>query len=108
MVREEIAQAFNVIAPVLMQLAGHTEPVHQLRARSGHPCPGGLADGRIERAGGVGHDEDLIARFKCGERDESDAHVRDHAGDDQLAAPGRLDGLDVLVVIPGIDLAGAE
>ena len=52
--RQQVGQAFHVVAPVNLQLAGDGEPVHQLRAGSGHTGPGSLLHGFIEGAGSIG------------------------------------------------------
>ena len=105
MVGKEIAQAFNVSAPVAVQLAGHTEPVHQLSPGVCHPCPGGLTDRLIERPGRVRDHKHVVACFQRRERGEGDTNVGDHAGDNELLATRILYCLDKVFIIPGIDLA---
>src|SRR5471032_3510765 len=52
--RQQVGQAFHVVAPVNLQLAGNGEPVHQLRTGSGHTGPGSLLHGFVEGAGSIG------------------------------------------------------
>jgi len=108
MVGEQVPQAFDVIAPVAMQLAGHTEPVHQLGSRISHARPGGMADCLIERPGRIRDHAHFVACFQRMESGEGDTDVGDHGGNDKLFAAGLLHRLDKVLIIPGIDLARAR
>src|SRR5574343_1801558 len=105
-VGEQRAQALDVVAPVAVEFAGDAEPGHQLGAGSRHAIPGGLAGQFVEGARGVGDDEDLVALLKGRQRGKGNADLGDDAGDDQLLLAGGLDGLDEVLVVPGVDLAG--
>jgi hypothetical protein len=65
--------------------------------------PGDLVEG----AGRIGDDEDLVALLDRRERREGDADLGDDAGDDQLLLAGGLHRRDEVLVVPGVDLAGA-
>ena len=103
---EDGTEAFDVVAPVAVQFAADAEPVHQLRAGGGHARPGGVAHHRVEGAGGVGDDEYVKPLLQRREGREGYADIGHHAGDDQLLAGG-LDRLDEVLVVPGVDVAGA-
>src|SRR2546427_5518287 len=96
------------MAPVALQLAGHTEPVHQLGSRISHARPGGMADCLIERPGRIRDHKHFVACFQRMESGEGDTDVGDHAGNDKLFAAGLLHRLDKVLIIPGIDLARAR
>ena len=108
MVGEQVTQALNVIPPVTMQLADHSEPIQQLRSSICHPCPCRLTDRFIEGPGRIRDDKHVVSCLQRRERGEGDAHVGDHAGNNELSAPGRLYSLDEVFIIPGINLARAS
>ncbi len=105
---EQGAQTLDVIAPVAMQLAGHTEPAHQLRPRCLHARPGRVTRHLIEGARGVGDNEYVKALLNGGQGGEGHTDFGHHAGNDQLLAAGLLDGVDEILVVPGVDIAGAR
>lgn len=101
-------QAFNVVAPVAVQLARYAEPGHQLRTGLAHAVVGGVAGHGVEGAGGISHHEHIKLFFQGRQGRESNTHFSHDAGDDQLLLAGGLYCLDEVFVVPGVDLAGAS
>src|SRR5687767_7093928 len=64
-VREQLAQALDVVAPITVQLAGDAEPVHRLHAGLCHPEQGCVADIPVESARRVHDYVHFIARLDC-------------------------------------------
>ena len=64
MVGEQRPQPFHIVAPVAVQLTGHAEPGHHLRAGGLHAAPGGVTGDFVESARGIGDDEDIEALFQ--------------------------------------------
>ncbi|MNE59397.1 hypothetical protein D3C80_1544860 [compost metagenome] len=91
-----------------MQLAGHAEPGHQLRAGGFHPAPGRITGQFVEGTGGIGDHEHIEAFFQGRQCREGHANLGHHTGDDQLLLAGGLDCLDEVFVVPGIDVARAR
>lgn len=108
MLREQVPQPFDIISPIAVQFARRAKPTHQLRAGLGHAIPSRIARNRIERAGCVGDDENLIPLFQRRERRKRHANLGHHAGDDQLFLARGLYRLDEIFIIPGIDIAGTS
>ncbi|MNP35584.1 hypothetical protein D3C76_1289230 [compost metagenome] len=107
MVGAQRGQAFNVVAPVAVQLARYAEPGHQLRTGLAHAVMGGIAGHGVEGTGGVGHHEHIKLFFQGRQGREGNTHFRHDAGDDQLLLAGGLHCLDEVFVVPGVDLAWA-
>jgi len=72
---QQITQAFDVVAPVPMQLTSDGEPVHQLCASGAHTGPCGLLDGGVEGAGSISHHEYVEAFGQCGKCRERNARI---------------------------------
>lgn len=100
-------QALHVVAPIAMQFAGHGKPGHQLHAGLRHAVPGGITGDLVEDARGIGNYEDVVTGFDGGQCRERHAYLGDHARNEQLLSAGRLDGVDKILIVSGIDLAWA-
>ena len=107
MVAQQGGQPLHVVAasPAASSQATANQLVMTAPA-CGHPHQGGVADRLVERARGVRDDEDLVALLEGRQGRERHADVGHHAGDDELLAARRLDRLDEVLVVPGVDLAG--
>ena len=64
--------------------------------------------GFVEGARSIGDHKYFKPFRQRRQRRKGYAHIRHHARNDQLLAPGRLDRLDEIFVVPGIDLTGAR
>lgn len=65
MIREESAQALDVIPPIAMQLASDAEPAHQLGTGCRHAGPSRVAGRLVECPGGIRNDKDFKTSSKA-------------------------------------------
>ena len=86
-----------------MQFACDAEPSSTAPSRRMRPRR--LPAGQVERSGGISNDKDFVTVLNGRQRRKSDAHLGHDARDDQLLFSRRLDGLDEIFVVPGVDVA---
>mgnify|MGYP000085182697 CR=1 FL=1 len=105
--REQRTEALNVVTPVAVELAGRAKPRHQLRTIGYHTRPRSVASHRIECAGGISHNKHLKILREGGEDRERDAHLSDDASNNKLLFAGSPHRGHKVLIVPGVDLAGA-
>lgn len=107
MIGEKGAKTLDIIAPIAVQLASGSKPRHQLTSGCGHTCPGRVAGGFVEGAGGIGNDKYFVTRLTGGEGGEGHADFSHNPGDDELFFAGGFNCVQEVLIIPRIDIAGA-
>lgn len=90
-------------APIAHKIANNGEQADKLDTSSLHAGVGGVADELSSGAGAFDVGKDRVAFSAERKSEESSAHIRDDAGDDDLLLAGCFDCSAELSVVPGAE-----
>lgn len=103
-VGEQCPVPFNIVAPITVQFAGHSNPVHQLNSCSTHASQSGMSSDFIEGTRSIRDIKHFITSLNSGKSRECHTDFSDHTNDDQLLAASAANRLNTFFMIPSIDV----